>query len=80
MHTRLLTQARPPLTQALPWHWCAWGIAQRAALCLALFAVAAPGLLAWMPVWVYVKRRERLVMRNGPRWNDRFTLTPNPNP
>lgn len=61
--------------QALPWYWCAWGLAQRAVLCSLLFAVATPGLVAWMPVWVYVKRRERMLMAKGPRWNDSVAET-----
>lgn len=61
--------------QVLPWYWCVWGMLQRAVLAGVLFGVAAPGLLAWMPVWVYVKRRERLLMSRGPRWNDSVAET-----
>ena len=56
--------------QALPWYWCLWGMCQRLAACSLLFALAAPGLLLWMPMWLYVKRQERHLMSKGPRWND----------
>jgi hypothetical protein len=48
---------------------------QRAVLAALLLGIAAPGLLAWMPVWVYVKRRERMLMSRGPRWNDSVAET-----
>ena len=56
--------------QALPWYWCVWGVWQRAIACAALLAVAAPGLLLWLPVWTYVQRKERGLLAKGPRWND----------
>lgn len=49
---------------------CAIGLTQRAATALAFFAAAAAGLLAWSPVWIYLKRRERRLLKRGPRWND----------
>lgn len=56
--------------QALPWYWCLWGMSQRLASCSLLFALAAPGLLLWMPMWLYVKKQERYLLSKGPRWND----------
>ena len=56
--------------QALPWYWCVTGMAQRAVLCAACLALAAPGLLLFSPVWKYLKRRERFLLSKGPRWND----------
>ena len=47
-----------------------WGVVQRAIACAALLAVAAPGLLLWLPVWTYVQRQERRLLAKGPRWND----------
>uniref|UniRef100_A0A7S2ITC4 Phospholipid/glycerol acyltransferase domain-containing protein n=1 Tax=Haptolina brevifila TaxID=156173 RepID=A0A7S2ITC4_9EUKA len=56
--------------QALPWYWCVTGMAQRGLLFLVTMTMAAPGLLVFLPVWAYVKRRERFLLSKGPRWND----------
>ncbi|KAL1527673.1 hypothetical protein AB1Y20_009059 [Prymnesium parvum] len=61
--------------QALPWYWCAWGMFQRLMSALVLSAFAAPGLILWRPVWLYLKRRERFLLAKGPRWNDSVAET-----
>jgi len=61
--------------QALPWYWCLWGMLQRLISASLLFTIAAPGLLLWRPVWLYLKRRERILLAKGPRWNDSVAET-----
>ena len=56
--------------QALPWYFCLTGLFQRLVAALGFFALAAPGLVLWSPMWKFLKRRERFLLSKGPRWND----------